>query len=258
MKSGFDLAGKIALVTGAGQGLGKEFARSLAHAGAKVFIMARNVERLSEVADEIRVETGAEIYSHYIDVTQEASVEEAAKYVMATTTRLDILVNNAALGRGAVPLQDTQLSEWNETMDTNLTGTFLCMKHFGRIMIAQKSGCIINLASMGGKVCLKNCFTGAYDVSKAAVEGLTRCMAGEWAQYGIRVNSICPGYIMTDINKDFIERNVGFYEKSLEHIPVKHWGNPAEMGNIAVFLASDAASYINGSNIVADGGYTIW
>ncbi len=258
MKNNFDLAGKIALVTGAGQGLGKEFARSLGRAGACVYIMARNVKRAEDAAAEIHAETGAKMYTHYIDVTDESSVEEAAQFVRKTTGRLDILVNNAALGRGTTHLQDTPLEEWNQTMNTNLNGTFLCMKHFGRMMIEQKSGCVINLASLGGKVCLKNCCTGAYDVSKAAVEALTRCMAGEWAQYNIRVNSICPGYILTDINKDFIARNGDFYEKSLEHIPCRVWGNPEQMGDIAVFLASEAASYVNGSNLVADGGYMVF
>lgn len=258
MKNRFDLTGKIALVTGAGQGLGKEFARSLAGAGATVYIMARNVARAQEAAEEIHSETGATVYAHYIDVTDEKVVEEAVGYVQATSGRLDILVNNAALGRGSDPLQDASLEEWNATMNTNLNGTFLCMKHFGRMMIAQRSGCVINLASLGALVCLKNCCTGAYDVSKAAVEALTRCIAGEWAQYNIRVNSICPGYILTDINKDFIARNGDFFEKSLEHIPVRSWGEPKQMGDIAVFLASDAASYITGSNLVADGGYTIF
>ena len=258
MKGQFDLTEKIALVTGAGQGLGKEFARSLARAGASVYIMARNVPRAEAAAAEIHSETGAAMYAHFIDVTDEQSVMEAARFVQETTGRLDILVNNAALGRGVTPLQDTTLEEWNTTMNTNLNGTFLCMKHFGKMMIAQRSGCVINLASLGGKVCLKNCCTGAYDVSKAAVEGLTRCMAGEWAQYNIRVNSICPGYILTDINKAYIAEHGDFYDKSLDHIPTRVWGNPEQMGDIAVFLASDAASYVNGSNLVADGGYTIF
>lgn len=260
MTKDFDLTGKIALVTGAGRGIGKEFARSLAAAGADVFILARDMERLEKTAGEIREETGRKIWTHKIDVDAEASVERAAEFVKETTGRLDVLVNNSALGRGATPLEYTTLEEWNTTMTTNVTGTFLCMKHFGRILIAQKSGSVINLGSMGGSSCLKNCCTGAYDVSKAAIECLTRCMAGEWGKYNIRVNSICPGYTLTEINEGFLAdpKNAGFLEKSLEHIPLRRWAKPAEMGGIAVFLASDASNYVTGANIVADGGYRIY
>ncbi len=260
MTKGFDLTGKIALVTGAGRGIGKEFARSLAAAGADVFILARDMERLEQTAEELRRETGRTIWTCKIDVTDEASVEAAAAFVQKTSGRLDTLVNNSALGRGATPLENTSLEEWNTTMGTNLTGTFLCMKYFGRILIAQKSGSVINLGSMGGSSCLKNCFTGAYDVSKAAIECLTRCMAGEWGKYNIRVNSICPGYTLTEINEDFLAdpKNAGFLDKSLEHIPLARWAKPTEMGDIAVFLAGDASSYVTGANIVADGGYRIY
>ncbi|MDR1745158.1 MAG: SDR family oxidoreductase [Planctomycetota bacterium] len=260
MTKGFDLTGKIALVTGAGRGIGKEIARSLAAAGADLFLLARDMNRLEKTADEIRGESGGIVRAHRIDVMDEASVEAAAEFVKKTTGRLDILVNNAALGRGETPLEYTSLEEWNTTMGTNVTGTFLCMKHFGRILIAQKSGSVINLGSMGGSSCLKNCCTGAYDVSKAAVECLTRCMAGEWGKYNIRVNSICPGYTLTEINEDFLAdpKNAGFLEKSLDHIPLRRWAKPAEMGDIAVFLASDASSYVTGANIVADGGSRIY
>lgn len=260
MTKGFDLTGKIALVTGAGRGIGKEFARSLAAAGADLFILSRDMGRLEKTAEEIRKESGRKVWTHKIDVADEASVERAAEFVKKTTGRLDVLVNNSALGRGETPLEHTSLEEWNTTMATNVTGTFLCMKHFGRILIAQKSGSVINLGSMGGSSCLKNCCTGAYDVSKAAIECLTRCMAGEWGKYNIRVNSICPGYTLTEINEAFLAdpKNAGFLEKSLDHIPLRRWAKPTEMGDIAVFLAADASAYVTGANLVADGGYRIY
>ncbi|MCD8349302.1 MAG: SDR family oxidoreductase [Planctomycetaceae bacterium] len=260
MTNGFNLTGKVALVTGAGRGIGKEFARSLASAGADVFILARDTGRLEQTADELRRATGRTFWTHAINVTDEASVEAAAAFVQKTTGRLDVLVNNAALGRGETPLENTSLDEWNATLATNVTGTFLCMKHFGRILIEQQSGSVINLGSMGGSSCLKNCCTGAYDVSKAAVECLTRCMAGEWGKYNIRVNAICPGYTLTEINEDFLAdpKNNGFLDKSLGHIPLGRWAKPSEMGDIAVFLASEASSYITGATIVADGGYRIY
>ena len=258
MNRPFDLSGKIAVVTGARQGLGKTFARSLATAGATVYLMSRNRAGLEEASREIEALTGVHCPFFVIDIRDESSVERAAAFVEEDAGRLDILVNNAAVGRGSRPLEYTELGEWNDTIQTNLTGTFLCMKHFCRMMIAQRSGKVINLASMAGMVALQDSCLGAYDCSKAAVECLTRCMAGEWAQHNIQVNSIAPGYFLTDINKEFISENKGFYDKSVGRIPLKRWGDPDEIGEVAVFLASAAADYITGANIVIDGGYTSW
>ncbi|MBN1641115.1 MAG: SDR family oxidoreductase [Anaerolineae bacterium] len=258
MNGPFDLSNKIAVVTGARQGLGKTFARSLAAAGASVFLMSRNEARLKEASAEIEQLTGVHCPYHVIDITDEGSVERAAAFVQQEAGRLDILVNNAAVGRGSTPLEHTELSEWTHTIQTNLTGTFLCMKHFCRMMIAQRSGKVINLASIAGMVALQDSCLGAYDCSKAAIESLTRCMAGEWAKYNIQVNSIAPGYFLTDINKAFIRENQGFYDRSLTRVPLQRWGDPDEIGEVAVFLASAAADYITGANIVIDGGYTAW
>jgi NAD(P)-dependent dehydrogenase (short-subunit alcohol dehydrogenase family) len=258
MNRQFDLSGKIAVVTGARQGLGKTFARSLAVAGATVYLMSRNEARLKEASQEIEKLTGAHCPFFVLDITDEGSVERAAEFVKKEAGRLDILVNNAAVGRGSTPLEHTELKEWNDTIQTNLTGTFLCMKHFCRMMIAQKSGKVINLASMAGMVALQDSCLGAYDCSKAAVESLTRCMAGEWAKYNIQVNSIAPGYFLTDINREFISENKGFYDRSISRVPMGRWGDPDEIGEVAVFLASAAADYMTGANIVIDGGYTSW
>ena len=258
MNGPFDLSGKIAVVTGARQGLGKTFARSLAAAGATVYLMSRDLPGLEEAAQDIARSTGAHCPAFQIDIREERSVERAAAFVREQAGRLDVLVNNAAVGRGSTPLEHTELAEWNDTIQTNLTGTFLCMKHFGRMMIAQRSGKVINLASMAGMVALQDSCLGAYDCSKAAIECLTRCMAGEWARYNVQVNSIAPGYFMTDINKQFIRENQGFYDRSLGRIPLQRWGDPDEIGELAVFLASSAADYMTGANIVIDGGYTVW
>ncbi|MBN1936043.1 MAG: SDR family oxidoreductase [Anaerolineae bacterium] len=258
MNKSFDLGGKIAVVTGARQGLGKTFARSLAVAGATVYLMSRNLAGLEAAANEIAQLTGRPCPFFEIDITDESSVERAAEWVKEQAGRLDILVNNAAVGRGNTPLEHTELKEWTDTIQTNLTGTFLCMKHFCRMMIAQQSGKVINLASIAGMVALQDSCLGAYDCSKAAIESLTRCAAGEWARYNIQVNSIAPGYFMTDINKQFISENKGFYDQSVSRIPMRRWGNPAEIGELAVFLASAAADYMTGANIVIDGGYTAW
>ena len=253
-----DLSGKVALVTGARQGLGKVFAEAMASAGAEVILMARNVEALRQAADEIHQSTGAVCHYHPVDVLSEESVMAAAEFVRKTTGRLDILINNAAVGRSSTPLQDMPLEEWKLTIDTNLTGVFLCMKHFGRIMIEQQSGKIINLTSLAARVVFSTACTGAYDCSKAAVACLTRCMAGEWSKYHVHVNSISPGFFMTDINKRYIEEHPGFYETSCQRVPLDRWGDPEEIGSLALFLASPASDYITGADFHIDGGYALW
>jgi NAD(P)-dependent dehydrogenase (short-subunit alcohol dehydrogenase family) len=258
MNERFSLSGKIAVITGARQGLGKTFARSLAVAGARVYLMSRDAAGLAATSEEIEALTGAPCPFYGIDITDERSVERAAEFVRKDAGRLDILVNNAAVGRGSTPLEHTELNEWHATLETNLTGTFLCMKHFCRMMIEQRSGKVINLASIAGMVALQDSCLGAYDVSKAAIESLTRCMAGEWAKYNIQVNSISPGYYLTDINKAFIRENQDFFERSIRRVPMGRWGDPDEIGEIAVFLASAAADYMTGANLVIDGGYTAW
>jgi NAD(P)-dependent dehydrogenase (short-subunit alcohol dehydrogenase family) len=254
----FDLSGKVAAVTGAGQGLGKEFAKSLSQAGAEVFILARNLDRLKSTAEEIEALTGGKVHPVAVDITDEQSVISACDAIMRISGRLDILVNNAAVGRSEARLEDESLETWNHIMDVNLTGTFLMLKHAGRIMIAQRSGCVINLSSISGMISNRIPEVGAYDVSKAGVECLTRNMASAWAEYGIRVNAICPGYYLTDLNKAYITEHPEVYEDSLNQIPLREWGNPEEIGGLAVFLASDAAKNMTGANIVTDGGYTVW
>lgn len=253
-----NLAGKIAAVTGAGQGLGKTFAKSLSKAGAEVYLLARNFERLEKAAEEISEMTGSSTHPVSVDITDEQSVISAFEMIKSASGRLDILVNNAAVGRSDSRLEDETLEEWNRIINSNLTGTFLVLKHAGRIMISQRSGKIINISSMSGIISNRIPSVGAYDVSKAGVECLTRNAASAWAEYGIRVNAISPGYYLTDINKAYIGEHEEFYKDSLNQIPLRQWGDPDEIGELAVFLASDAANNMTGANVVIDGGYTIW
>lgn len=258
MKNLLDMSGKRAVVTGARQGLGKIFSEALAGAGAQVCLMARNVRALEEAAAEIHAKTQAKCLVCPIDVTDEASVEKAAQFVREKMGGLDILINNAAVGRGTTPLQDVTLEEWNGDINTNLTGTFLAMKHFGRIMIEQRSGKIINLTSLAERVVFADACTGAYDCSKAGIECLTRCMAAEWAKYNVHVNGISPGLFMTDINKGYCEENKDFYDTVTKKIPLARWGRPEEVGPLALYLCSDAADYITGADFHIDGGYALW
>lgn len=252
------LGGQWALVTGAGHGLGLVFARALAAEGANLFLMSRNEPELKTACAEISAAFHVTCHPWRIDICQEDSVREAASFVEETAGTLDVLINNAALGRGDTPLEETPLSDWQRVIDTNLTGTFLCMKHFGKIMIAHKKGRIINLTSLAARAVFADAYTGAYDCSKAAVACLTRCMAGEWARHGIRVNSISPGFFLTDINKRFLEAHPSFYDKSTVHLPLKRWGDPPELGPLLVYLASSDSDYVTGADFAIDGGYTIW
>jgi len=253
-----NLAGKVAAVTGAGQGLGKTFAKALSLAGAEVYMLARDLKRLENAAAEITELTGNKTYPVAADITDEQSVISACEVIKNTSGRLDILVNNAAVGRSDARLEDESLDEWNRIINNNLTGTFLMLKHAGKIMIEKRSGKVINISSIFGVVSMRNPTVGAYDVSKAGVECLTRNLAGAWAEYGIRVNAICPGYYLTDINKAYIEEHREFYEDSLNQIPLKQWGDPDEIGELVVFLSSDAANNMTGANVVIDGGYLTW
>jgi len=253
-----NLAGRVAAVTGAGQGLGKTFAEALSKAGAEVYLLARNFDRLESAAKEIAELTGNKTYPVAADITDEKSVADAFEAIKSNSGRLDVLVNNAAVGRSDARLEDESLEEWNRIINNNLTGTFLVLKHAGKIMIGQRSGKIINISSISGLVSMRNPTVGAYDVSKAGVECLTRLMASAWAEYGIRVNAICPGYYLTDINKAYIKEHEEFYKDSLNQIPLKQWGNPDEIGELVVFLASDAANNMTGANVVIDGGYLTW
>ncbi|NLF26739.1 MAG: SDR family oxidoreductase [Clostridiales bacterium] len=252
------LAGKVALVTGSRQGLGLVFAKALANAGAEVILTSRDARQAEQAASDISRETSRNCRACALDVLDEKSVEAAAEFIAKATGRLDILVNNAAVGRGSTPLQDASLDEWNLTIGTNLTGTFLCMKHFGRLMIRQRSGKIINLTSLAARAVFDGAATGAYDCSKAAIGCLTRCMAGEWAKYGINVNSISPGFFLTDVNRKFLAKNPDFYEESLKALPIRRWGNPDEIGALAVYLAGPDSDYITGADFNIDGGYTLW
>lgn len=252
------LQGKVVVITGGHQGLGRVFAETCAEAGAEVWIASRNVQAMEQAVQEIAGRTGAICRYAELNVTQEESVAHVCQYIVDTSGRVDVLFNNAALGRGSTPLEDASLQEWNSIMDTNVTGTFLCMKHFGKQMIRQGQGNIINLGSLAAKIALQGVRTGAYDCSKAAIECLTKCAAAEWAKYNIRVNAIAPGLFLTDINRRFMDENPGFYEASAVNIPLNRWGEPHELGAVALFLASSDSSYVTGAVYSVDGGYPIW
>jgi 2-deoxy-D-gluconate 3-dehydrogenase len=250
--SALQLEGKTAVVTGGGRGLGQAAAWALAEAGADVALLARSSDQIEATAHEIEAAHPRKVLSLPCDVTDEASVEEAASLTVATFGRVDILVNNAGVATVA-PLLELTLPELRRVLDVNIVGTFLCARAFGGHMVAQRKGTVINIASvagLGGEADLT-----AYCASKGAVIAFTRALALEWARHGVTVNAIAPGYFRTDLNKQALD-DIAIGPKIVRQIPLRRVGQPEELGPLVVYLASDAAAFMTGSVVVLDGGQT--
>jgi NAD(P)-dependent dehydrogenase (short-subunit alcohol dehydrogenase family) len=251
----FDLNGKNVLATGGGRGLGKAMASALAEAGANIAIIDVDRENAEQSADEI-TEIGVETTAVEADVTDEAEMEATVETVIDRLGSIDVLLNNAGVTSNA-PAAEMSVEDWQRTIDVNLTGVFLCAKHVGRHMIEQESGSIINISSMSGFVANYPQPQIGYNASKAGVIMVTRSLASEWAEHGIRVNSIAPGYMRTDLVDEVLEEDPEMEEIWLEYTPMGRLGQPEELGGIVVFLASEASSYMTGEVVAYDGGYTI-
>ncbi|MDR3247878.1 MAG: SDR family oxidoreductase [Treponema sp.] len=260
MPSCFDLSGKTIVVTGASKGLGRAFAKALAAAGARVLGISRSRDELESLKLEIAGNNspGGSFEYRILDITDEQAVAGAAEEWGDAYGRIDALVNNAGTGRVNKAFENIEVAEWQATLTNNLTGTFICCKHFGRRMIKQQGGKIINLASMSGIIANKGVHCGPYEVSKLGMVALTKSLAGEWASHHITVNALAPGYIATERNSRFFEANPEFTRQALDMIPVGRMPVPDEIGGVMVFLCSAASDYMNGAVLVLDGGYTVW
>ncbi|MEO0881876.1 MAG: glucose 1-dehydrogenase [Pseudomonadota bacterium] len=246
----FELSGRRALITGASSGLGANFAKTLAAAGAHVVLAARRLDRLQSVSDEITGAGGsAEIVS--LDVTDDASVMSAFDHIEASDGPATILVNNSGLSRENW-LTDMTEDDWDTVMGTNLKGAWRVAQEAARRMIAAETGgSIINISSI--TAFRPSQMLGAYAPSKAAIQHLTHVMALEWARNGIRVNAIAPGYFSTEINEDFLD--TGPAEKMRKRIPLRRFGDLDELSGPLLLLASDAGSYMTGATLIVDGGH---
>jgi NAD(P)-dependent dehydrogenase (short-subunit alcohol dehydrogenase family) len=251
------LKDRVALVTGASRGLGQAFALALAEAGAHVAVSARRAADLEETARGIR-ERGREALAVPADITVEAEVSGMVAAVVKRFGRLDILVNNAATGRMNIAPEETSLEAWSSVIDTNVNGMFLCAREAGKAMIPRKKGTILNLASMSGQIINKYFHGGSYDVSKAAIVGLTKALAADWAPHNITVNALAPGYYGTAPNIAFFDSDPELRDKVLDLVPLRRLGTIEELAALVTALCSDAARYMTGSVIVIDGGYTLW
>jgi len=253
----FSLRGRVALVTGASRGLGQAFAGALAEAGADLVIVSRHLGELGETAGAVRAH-GREVLSLEADIRQEEAVREMVTRTVERFGRLDVLVNNAGTERQNLPPEQTSLESWKEVLDINLNGQFLCAREVGKVMIPRRAGKIINLASMSGMVINRYFHGGSYDVSKAAVVGLTKALAAEWAPYNLNVIALAPGYYGTAPNLRWFQGNPEIHRQVLDLIPLGRLGDLRELAALLVVLASEVSNYMTGSTVVIDGGYTLW
>jgi len=248
----FNLKGKKAFITGGAKGIGKSIGICFAQAGADVAILDIDNKKAEEAADELR-KFGTEIIAIRVDTTKPEEVNEMIKKVLKNFGTIDIAFNNAGICI-TENAEDMSYESWQKVININLTGVFLTAQAAGRIMINNKKGSIINTASMSGHVVNYPQGQCAYNASKAGVILLTKSLAAEWAKYNVRVNSISPGYVVTEMtmsDKDWIP----IWK---EHTPMKRLGNPEELQGTVLYLASDASTYTTGTDIIIDGGYTCW
>lgn len=251
----FSLAGQVGIVTGGGQGLGKVFCHAFAEAGADIVVAEANAATGPQVVDEVKA-LGRRALFAPTDVRDPQSINAMVTKALAEFGRIDFLMNNAGITKWCeaekVPVED-----WRNVMDVNLNGVFYCCQAVGQHMIERRGGRIINIASMSGLIVNRPQPQTSYNTSKAAVIHLTKSLAAEWAPYNIRVNAICPGYMGTAMAKPFFD-DPNYGGVWMDLIPMKRPGDPEELGPLAVFLASEASSYMTGAAVVIDGGYTAW
>lgn len=249
----FGLAGRTALVTGGNRGLGRAFAVALAEAGADVAITARDAERSSQVLDEL-TGLGVRAFASAADVSKRTDIERMVSEVIGEFGRIDILVNNAGacVHRPALEVTD---DEWNQVVDLNLTGLWLCSQVVAPHMISAGGGVMVNIGSISSMIVNRPQWQPAYNASKAAVHQLTKSLAAEWAPHNIRVNALAPGYVKTEMAP---VDEPHFRRYWVEDAPMQRYALPAEIGPSLVYLASDASSFMTGSVLVVDGGYTLW
>lgn len=260
MSYSIDLSGRVALVTGASSGLGAQFAKTLAQAGAAVVLAGRRTERLKTLRAEIEA-GGGDAHVVVLDVTDHASIKSAVAHAETEVGTLDILINNSGVST-TQKLVDVSPADYDYVMDTNVKGAFFVAQEVGKRMLARARGAapgtylggrIVNIASMAGLRALSQ--IGVYAMSKAAVIHMTRAMALEWGRYGINVNAICPGYIDTEINHHHWETEQG--QKLINMLPRKRVGQPQDLDTVLMMLCAKESHFINGAVIQADDGFAV-
>lgn len=244
--SDFDLTGKVCVVTGAGRGIGRGMAEGLARHGATVVLSGRTRATLEEAS----VAIGDRAVTVTADVSKEADVLALRDAVLATCGKIDVLVNNAGVNAIFKGIERTSLQEWRDIIDVNLTGVFLCCKHIGGVI--TEGGSIINVSSVAGHNGLPR--SVPYCASKGGVEMLTKALALDWAKRGVRVNTLAPGWVDTDLTHGLLEHDT-HGKRLLDRTPLGRFAAPRDMAGGVVFLASDASAFMTGGSLVIDGGW---
>jgi gluconate 5-dehydrogenase len=253
----FRLDGKRLFITGGTRGLGREMALAIADAGADCILVGRDEPSLEAAAAEIR-KLGRQAFAIQADVGKPDECQAACRKALESYGPIDILINNVGGRRFSAPTTELPLDEWQEIIDLNLTSTFLCTKLLGAAMLERRWGRVINIASISGMVANRGIGGRSYETSKAAVIQFTRATAADWAPQGVTVNAICPGGFMTAPNQRWAQERPDVIEAFKTQIPAGDFGQPEDLGPLAVYLASDASRYMTGAALVIDGGYTLW
>ncbi|MFT3987925.1 SDR family NAD(P)-dependent oxidoreductase [Aestuariivirga sp.] len=251
----FQLNGQIALVTGAGQGIGLACVEALAEAGANVIVTDQNESRTAAGAKALAAK-GFSARSYVLDVTDTDGIDRLAGRLAEAGLTPDILVCNAGIAQAGIGAEEMPDADWARMIDINLTGVFRCCRAFGKLMLQKGQGSIINIGSMSGQIVNRPQAQSHYNTAKAGVHHLTRSMAAEWAKRGVRVNAVAPTYIDTPL-LTFAKADPMFAEW-LDLTPMGRLGRPDEIASAVLFLASDAASLLTGTILSADAGYTCW
>ena len=249
----FDLTGRTAVVTGSTRGLGRAFARALAEAGANIVVVGRDAEAAASIEAEL-TDLGVQALVVLADMTVRADIERLLAASVERFGRIDVLVNNAGACIHKPALEVTD-DEWHQVMGVNLDGLWIASQVFGRHMVDAGGGVIVNIGSMSASIVNRPQWQPAYNASKAAVHHLTRSLAAEWAPLGVRVNALAPGYMHTDMTPLHEPR---FQRYWIEDAPQQRAGEPDELAGAIVFLASDASSFMTGSVLTIDGGYSVF
>jgi len=244
------LKGKVALITGSTRGIGKEFAIGFAKEGADIIVNGRNLEKVKAVANEIE-NLGVRSIAIHGDVSSSQDVARMVEEAINQFGRIDILVNNAGINPFILEAEKIKEEGWDQVLDVNLKGVFLCCQAVGKKMIQQGGGKIINISSTAGILGEQGFLP--YSVSKAGVTVLTRVLAYEWSRYNILINAIAPGFVAGGMNAPILNKEI-LVSGLTQKVPIKRLGKPEEIVSLALFLASEESSYINGTTIVADGG----